>query len=197
MAGDTYAHGRQGHTLVGGFLIVTVSILSAALLVAALIYAAGEGPRRQDALAGAGCEPNLSPSDLPCTTVWTLSGEFTGITGPAGQRMSFDVAAYTESERDDLAVAEAALRAQVTTENALDASLAQFPFPPAIAPTATALIRDDYVLAELTARQAQSSSLAQMRSLDGQVQAAGAVVQSGIALIHKEFETRPTASQEP
>jgi hypothetical protein len=178
-------------------MLLAISFLSAVLVIAALIYAAGTGQRHKAALAAAGCEPNLSPSGLQCTTVWTLSREFTAITNPAGQQLSADVTAYTANERHNLAAAEAALTAEVTSENAMGTSLARFPFPPSIAPIARALVRNDRALASLTAEQAQSSSLAQLRSFNDRVRAASSVVQGEMSMIHTAFESRPTASQEP
>jgi hypothetical protein len=197
LVSDTYARGGQEQTAAGGFMILAISALCAVLVIAALMYAAGTGQRHKAALAAAGCEPNLSPSGLQCTTVWMLAHDYTAITNPADQQLSADVAAYTASERHNLAAAEAALTAEVTAENAFGTSLARFPFPPGIAPTARALIQNDHALATLTAEQAQSSSLARMRSFNGRVRAASAVVQTEMALIHKDFESRPTASQEP
>jgi hypothetical protein len=194
---EAYARGGQEQAAAGGIMILAISVLSAILVIAALIYAAGTGQRHKAALAAAGCEPDLSPSGFPCTTVWMLARDYTAITNPAGQQLSADVAAYTASERRNLAAAQAALTAEVTSENALGASLARFPFPPAMAATASALVRNDRALASLTAEQAQSSSLTRMRSLNGQVRAASAVVQREMLLLHEAFGSRPTASQEP
>ena len=197
MVSGTYARGGDEPTATGGILILAISLLSALLVIAALLYAAGTGQRHKAALAAAGCEPNLSPSGFQCTTVWMLARDYTAITNPADQQLSADVAAYTASERHNLATAEAALTAEVTSENALGTSLARFPFPPTMAATASALVRNDRALASLTAEQARSSSLARMRSFNGQVRTASAVVQREMLLIHQSFESRPTATQEP
>jgi hypothetical protein len=194
---ETYGRRGQEATAGGGLLLLAISVLSGILVIAALFYAAGTGQRHKAALAAAGCEPNLSPSGFQCTTVWMLARDYTAITNPADQQLSADVAAYNGSERRNLATAEAALTAQVSAENQMGTSLSRFPFPPAIAPTARALIKSDHALAALTAEQARSTSLAQMRSFNSRVMAASGVVQNEMALIHKEFASRPTASQEP
>jgi hypothetical protein len=178
-------------------IVRAISFLAAVLVIAGLIYAAGTGGRHKATLAAAGCEPNLSPSGLACTTVPMLVSQYVTMTTPAFQQLNTDAAAYTASEWHHLAAAEAALTAEVTSENALDTSLARFPFPPVTAPTAKALIQADHVLATLTAEQARSSSLAQLRSFNNRVQEATTAVQAELRLIRKALATRPTASQEP
>jgi hypothetical protein len=85
----------------------------------------------------------------------------------------------------------------VATEHALDTRLAAFPFPPAVAPTANALVRANQALATLTAQQARSSTLTQLRSFNPRVDTAGAAVQAQIKLLHQALTAPPTANQEP
>ena len=139
MTSETYARGGQP-TTAGAVLVGLISVLSAVLVIAGVFYAAGTSGRHKAALAAAGCEPNLSPSGLPCTTVQMLAAQYVAITTPASQQLTTDQAAYTADEWRHLAPAEAALTAEVTVENALGTSLVRFPFPPAIAVPARALI---------------------------------------------------------
>jgi hypothetical protein len=195
---ETYAGDvREQTTTAGSVIIGVISAVSALLVIAALVYAAGTGSRHQAALAAAGCEPNLSPSGLPCTTVQMLTSRYAGIVTPATQELNTDVAAYNASQAGRRVVAEAALTAEVTVENTLGASLARFPFPPAVAAMGKVAIRDSQAAAALTAEQARSASLVQMRSLDGRVAAARAAVQAEMALLAKALAAPPAASQEP
>jgi hypothetical protein len=164
-------------------MIMTISCLSALLLIAAIIYALGTGGREQAALAAAGCEPTLTPPMQQCTTQPILASQYLAVITPAAQQLNTDAAAYAASEGDQLAVAEAALKAEVTSERALDASLTAFAFPPAIAPLARALINANRARATLTAEQARSSSLSRMRSFNHQVQLANAAVQTEMKLV--------------
>ena len=164
-------------------MIMISSCLSALLLIAAIIYALGIGGRERAALAAAGCEPTLTPSMQPCTTQPILASQYLAVITPATQQLNTDAAAYAASEGDHLAVAEAALKAEVTSERALDASLTAFAFPPAIAPLARGLIRANQARATLTAEQARSSSLTRMRSFNHQVQLADAAVQTEMKLV--------------
>jgi hypothetical protein len=195
---ETYAQGRPDQsTRAGGFIVLTVSILAAILVAAGLIYALGTGQRHQAALAAAECEPNLSPSGLQCTTMPMLVSRYRRMTTPAVQQLTADMAAYAASERHNLAAAKAALRAEVTSENALDTGLGRFPFPAAVAPIGAALVRADHARARLIAQQARSTSLSQLRSFDHRSRAANAAVQTQMKLLRTALETRPRASQEP
>src|SRR5580658_2754773 len=182
---EAYAREGQAQTTAGGVILVVSSILAALLVTAGLIYAAGTGARHEAALAAASCEPNLSPSGLPCTTAQMLASQYMAIMNPASQQLNTDMAAYTASEKHNLAEAEAALTAEVISERAFDTSLAAITFPPAIAPIAKSLIRADQARAELNAEQARSSSLTRMRSLNRRVQATGAAVQTEMTLIRQ------------
>ncbi|HUC25079.1 MAG TPA: hypothetical protein VMA73_20410 [Streptosporangiaceae bacterium] len=192
-----YATGGKKSTRAGGVIITTLALLSTFLVIWGLYYATGTGERHKVALAAAGCEPNLLSVNVGCTTVWMLERRYTSITTPAVQQLNTDVAAYTAKERHSLAAAEAALRAEVASASAFDTSLAQFPFPPVVAPMARALIQAIHSRIKLTAEQARSSSLAQLRSFNDRVKAAGAAIQTEMKLVHKALYTRPTVNQEP
>ena len=183
MTSETHAEGSGRHPTSGGIMIMASSCLSALLLIAAIIYALGTSGREQAALAAAGCEPTLTPPMQQCTTQPILASQYLAVITPATQQLNTDAAAYAASEGDHLAVAEAALKAEVTSERALDASLTAFAFPPAIAPLARALINANQARATLTAEQARSSSLSRMRSFDHRVELADAAVQNEMKLV--------------
>jgi hypothetical protein len=168
----TYATGGQEQARADGVIVMAISFLTALLVIAGLISATGTGQRHQAALAAAGCEPNLSPAGLQCTTAAMLTSQYVALVTPASQQLGAEAAAYTAGERSHLAAAEVALTAEVNSEHALDASLAAFPFPPALTAMATVAIRADQARAALTAGQARSSSVTQLRSFDRRVQAA-------------------------
>jgi len=194
---ETYAAGGEEQVRVGGAILIAVSVVSAVLVLLGLVYAAGTGGRHKAALAAAQCEPNLSPSGLQCTTVPMLTSQYTGIVTPAIQQLNTDAAAYTASERRHLAAAEAALAAEVTSGRALATRLANFPFPPAVAPTASALVQAIRATTNLTAEQARSPSLLQLRSFNPRVAAASAAVRADLNLTIKALDKPPTVSQEP
>src|ERR1700685_2432911 len=191
---ETYADDYEREP-VGGFIVVAISILSAILVLAGLFYATGAHARNKTALAVNNCEPSMSPSGLPCNSQQMVIGEYNGIVNPASKLLATDMAAYNVNERHHLAAAEATLTSEVATEQALDSSLAAVAYTsqnyanalnlitinfdaggntpsPAILLTpqttvmADALIRANQALAKLTAEQAKSTSLTQLRSFN-------------------------------
>jgi hypothetical protein len=224
--GETYARGGEERTKAGGVVLVVAGFVAAILVIAGLIYATGASGRHKAALAAAGCEPSLFISGLPCTTQQMVISQYEAIVPPASKQLNADMAAYDANERHNLAAAEAALTSEVATEQALGNSLAAVTFTaqnratalalitnafssgnpvPAAAvlftPQATviadALIRANQVLAKLTAEQARSSSLTQLRSFNRRVQVASAAVQTDMKLLGKAVAAPPTANQEP
>jgi len=180
----TYASGGQEHTGAGGFILVVSSLLAAVLVLAGLSYAMGTPARHRAALAEAGCEPSLSPAGVQCMTAQMLTKQFLAIMVPAREQLSADQAAYTaDVRRRNLAAAQNALTAEATSERAFDTSLAAVTFPAAVRAIAKALIRANEARATLAAKQAQSTSLAQLRSLNRRADLAGAAVQKEVKLI--------------
>lgn len=177
--------------------MITASLLATVVVLAGVFYATGTGARHQAALAAAGCEPNLAPSGLPCTTVWTLERRYTAMTASAMQQLNTDVAAYNASERRSLTAAKAALRAEVTAADAFAASLARFPFPPAAIPRARALVQAIHSRVRLTQVQELAPSLRQLRSFNRRIQAAGVIIRTDMKILRAALYQRPMANQEP
>lgn len=190
---ETYARGGQQNTGFGGFILAVTSLLAALLVLAGLIYAVGTPARHRAALAEAGCEPSLSPSGVQCTTARMLTKQYLAIMVPARQQLAADVAAYRTSERRNLAAAQTALTAEVTSEQTFDTNLARVMLPPAIAAIAKALIRANEARATLTVKQARSSSLTQLRSFNRRVDLASAAVQKEMKLIRTALASPPQA----
>jgi hypothetical protein len=183
---ETYAGGGHESTGAGGFILVTASLLAAVLVLAGLVYAAGTPARHRAALAEGGCEPSLSPAGVQCTTAQMLTTQFMAVTTPARQQLSADQAAYSgDVRRGNLAAAQIALMAEVTSEHAFDMSLARITFPPAVTAMAKALIRANEARAALTTKQAQSTSLIQVRSFNRRVDVSAVPVEKEVKLIRK------------
>lgn len=222
---ETYADDYEPET-IGGFLVVAISILAGILVLAGLFYATGTSARHKSALAVNNCEPSMSPSGIPCNTQQMVISEYNGIVNPASKLLAADMAAYNVNKGHHLAAAEAALTSEVATEQALDNSLAAVAYTPQnyanaitlitvafdagvntpaaailLSPQATAIadaaVRDNQALATLTAQQARSTSLTQLRSFNTRVEADTAAVQAEMKLIGKTLATPITAAQEP
>jgi hypothetical protein len=192
---QAYAGGDRESLLTGGgVLFMAASALAAILMLAALLYSFGIGQRHLTALAAAECEPNLSPSGLQCTTVQMLTGEYLAIFNPTSQQLVADTADYNANDHRNLTAAKAALSAEVTSERAFDASMASFPFPPMAAPAAKALIQTDQALAQLTAEQEKSTSLARMGTFDHRVNVATTAVETELKLLRQALAIKPTVA---
>jgi hypothetical protein len=196
-ARGSYARGDEQSTFAGGVILAIIASLATVLVLLGLVYAAGTPARHQRALATGGCEPNLSPNGLPCTTVWQLEGRWTALTTKAFGQLNTDVAAYNVAEFQNLATAKVALTAELTTARTLNATLVQFPFPPTVVPRANALIQAILARVKVMAAQAKSTSLAQLRSFNAQIDADAAVIMKDVNLVHAVLYIRPTAAQEP
>jgi hypothetical protein len=219
-----YASGSQDDTTAGKVMLIVASSLSAILVIAGLIYATGTSARHMAALVAADCEPSLFISGLPCTTQQMLITQYEGIVTPASRQLNADMVAYSANERDNLAAAEAALTAEVGTEQQVDNSLAAVMFTPQNRATALALITNaassgnpvplaavtftpqmtviadalvqaNQARAALTAEQARSSSLTRLRSFNHRVQVASAAVKTDMNLLLKAIDSPVSASQ--
>jgi hypothetical protein len=223
---ETYADYGEEQGRFGGVLLAAISILSGILVLAGLLYATGTSARHKTALAVNNCEPSMSPSGLPCNTQQMVISEYNGIVNPASKLLAADMAAYTVNEGHHLAAAEAALNSEVAAEQALDNSLATVAYTPQnyanainlitiafdtgsstpgaailLSPQATAVantaVRDNQALATLTAQQARSTSLTQLRSFNTRVEADTTAVEAEMKLIGKTLAGPITAAQEP
>lgn len=196
---EAYARRGQDPTKAAGYVLAAISVMAAILLIAALFYATGIGARRKALLAAGGCAPvpSLVKTGLDCTTEQDLASQYTKVTTPAVQQLNADVAAYTANEGNNLAAAETALTAEVTSATALDMGLARFPFPAAIAPRAKALIQAIQASVKLTAEQARSSSIGQLQSFNDQIDVAGAAFRADLTRVGEALAKPPTAAEEP
>ncbi len=213
----TYAAPGRDDTAAGRVILMIISPLAAILVIAGLIYATGAAGRHAAAALAAGCEPALFISGLPCTTQQMLVSQYDGLVNPAARLLEADTAAYTASDGHNLIAAEAALTAEVATEQAFDTSLAAVTFTPqnraralALITTAAsngtavpiaavtftpqltvianAVIRADQALATLTAQQARAATLTRMRSYNRRVNLAATAVQTELTLLRKAIE---------
>jgi hypothetical protein len=215
---QTYATGSRDDSATGRFIVVTVSFLSALLVLLALIYATGMNARHKAGMVEGDCVPSLFISGLPCTTEQMLLSQYDAIVTPATRQLTTDTAAYTDSENRSLTAAEAVLTAEVATEQGLGNNLAaaryttqnratsvalittafdsgsSIPsaailFSPQMTPAVNALVQANQTLITLTVEQARASSLTRMRSFNAQVEADGAADQAEMRLLLKAIDT--------
>jgi hypothetical protein len=189
--------GKKRTGTAGGFIIGFVALFSAVVVIVGLAYASGAGQRRRILLAEGDCAPvaSLNTRGLDCTLESQLASQYEQMIAPVNQQMKTYVAAYAASELHNLPAAKGALTAEVALEDSLESSLKQFTFPPVFSAATNKLIGDNEALIKLTAKQARSSSLVQLRSFDGRVQAAINVVRADLTLVGKDLAKPPTPSE--
>ena len=163
-------------------MILVASLLAALLVVLAVVYAFV--PRQSGASSSPGAASTLSPS----------AARYLAIATAANHRLEIANDGYKKDELSNLAAAQADLRSEVATETSFDEQLAQIPFPLGIASIVRALILANEQRGTLTARQARSTSLAQLRSFDARHRAKDAAVEVQVRLLRRALHLPPPAT---
>lgn len=160
--------------------MVTASVIATGLVVLAILALFAPRQKGSDDSPAAG-PPALSPS----------AARYLAIATAANHRLEIANDGYKKDELGNLAAAKADLRSEVATETSFDERLAQIPFPHNVASIARALILANEQRGALTARQARSTSLAQLRSFDARHAATDAAVEVQVRLIRKALHLSP------
>jgi hypothetical protein len=163
-------------------MIVAASLLAALLVVLAVVYAFA--PRQSGASSSPGAASTLSPS----------AARYLAIATAANHRLEIANDGYKKDELSNLAAAKADLRSEAATETSFDEQLARITFPLSIASIVRALIRANERRGTLTARQARSTSLAQLRSFDARHKAKDEAVEVQVRLLRKALHLPPPAT---
>lgn len=160
-------------------MIIAASLLAALLVALAVVYAFA--PRQSGASSSPGAAPALSPS----------AARYLAIATAANRRLEIANDGYKKDELTNLTAAKADLRSEVATETSFDQQLARLPLPRSVASIARALILANEQRGALTARQARSASLAQLRSFDARHRATDAAVEVQVRLLRKALHLPP------
>jgi len=123
-----------------------------------------------------------------------LAAAYLAIAQPANRRLDAEVDAFTDHQHQDLAAAEAALRAEAATEGRVDRPLARIPFPPSLASTVRALIQANQRRVMLTVQQAASTSLTGLASFTARHRAADAAVEAQVRILRRALHLPPPAN---
>jgi hypothetical protein len=173
-----------------------VSVLFCALiLVAGCASQTATPPASQSPSAApspsASAPASPSASATPPASIRRLAVGYLVIARPANHRLDHEVDGFGDNRRDDLAKANADLRAEAATEVHFDRQLSRIPFPAAIAAIAGAIIRANQSRIILTRREARSATLAGLRSFTGRHKAADAAVEVPVRAIRKALACHP------
>lgn len=158
--------------------MVTASVIATVLVVLGILVLFAP---RQKGPPPAPAAPALSPA----------AARYQSIATAANHRLEIANDGYKKDELTNLAAARADLRSEVATETSFDAQLARIPFPRSAASIVRALILANEHRGALTARQARSTSLAQLRSFDTRHRATDAAVEVQVRLLRKALHLPP------
>jgi hypothetical protein len=146
-------------------------------------------------LLAAGCTPSGHPpgtrGQAPCQESSAAAAEYLAAAEPANRRLDAEVHSYADHEHRNLAVAEAALRAEAGTERWFDQCLLRIPLPPPVAATAQALVRANERRAALAVRQARSPTLAALQYFTRRHQSADAAVEAQVRALRRALGLPP------
>jgi hypothetical protein len=197
MSSQTYAAPGVEDSATGGVILVILSTISAILVLLGLFYWTGANARHQAGVESSGCEVALYIATLPCITQPMVVSQYEAVVTPSTKLLNSDQAAYTANYKRDLVAAEAALTSEVAAEQSLDNNLtavmfnsstrantlsqltqaasngtnvplSAVTFTPKQTAVAQELVTAVQTLAALTAKQAKSATLAEMRTFDAQ-----------------------------
>lgn len=135
-----------------------------------------------------------SASAAPSPGIRALAVDYLAIARPANRRLDVEFDGFGDHSRDDLAIADADLRAEAATELHFDRQLSRIPFPVAIAFLAWEIIRANQGRIALTRREARSTSIAELRSFAKRHQAANAAVEDKVRAIRKALGLPPPST---
>lgn len=120
-----------------------------------------------------------------------LAAAYMAIALPANHRLDKEVDSYNDHAREDLAVAEAALRQEAATERWFDQRLLKIAFPATIASTARTLVRVNDQRIALTTEQARAMTIATLLAFNASHRAADAAVEVQVRIIRRQLGLPP------
>lgn len=123
-----------------------------------------------------------------------LAASYLAIALPANDKLDKAEKGYARNCRTDLAAAEAALRSQAAIEHRFDRQLAAIRFPPAIAATASALIRVNQIRIAFTLRQSRARSVRALLAFTSGHRAADAEVEAQVSTIRAQLGLPPPST---
>ena len=144
--------------------------------------------------SGPSASATPSASAAPAASIRRLAAEYLAIARPANHRLDVEFDDFGDQSRDNLAKADADLRAEAATELHFDRRLSRIPFPPAIGFLAWELIRANQSRIALTRREARSESIAQLRSFAHRHKAANAAVEVRVRALRKALHLPPPST---
>ena len=183
---DTASAGTRSARLTAGG---SATRQAAALLC--LLLTAGGCASRPPGTAGGASYRAAASSTAPGGSSKAPAAAYLAIAGPANHQLDHEGDVYNHHARDNLPLAESALRAEAATERQFDEGLARIRFPARIAATARAIIRVNQHRIDLTELQAQSTTISGLLSFTSGHAADDAAVEAQTRIIRRQLGLPP------
>ena len=120
-----------------------------------------------------------------------LAARYLAIAQPANRQLDHDFDGLKDNEGDDLAAAEADLRAAAATERRFDRQLIAITFPPQTEPIVRLLVNVNQARAKLSTTAAAAMSLRQLRGYQARLDAANEPVEEAVRVIRSQLGLPP------
>ena len=139
---------------------------------------------------------NTAPHNTAATAAATaelraMAAKYLAIAQPANRELDHELDGFKDHAKDDLAAAQADLRAAAATERQFDRQLIALSFPPRTEPFVRLLYRVNQARATLTTTAAAAMSLAELRGYQRRLDAANEPVEDAVRVIRGQLGLPP------
>ena len=134
---------------------------------------------------------STAPAALSAAGRRALAARYLAIAQPANHQLDHDFDGLKDHEGDNLAAAEADLRAAAATERQFDRQLIAITFPPPTEPIVRLLYTANQARAALSMTAAAATSLRQLRGYQTRLDAANEPVEEAVQVIRSQLGLPP------
>ena len=136
-------------------------------------------------------QAGTAPAALSAVGRRALAARYLAIAQPANHQLDHDFDGLKDHEGDNLAAAEADLRAAAATERQFDRQLIAITFPPPTEPIVRLLYTANQARAALSMTAAATTSLRQLRGYQTRLDAANEPVEEAVRVIRSQLGLPP------
>jgi len=183
----------QGRAAAASLATAGAALLGTVLLTAGC---ASSGAPAQTPAPHNTAPHNTAPHNTAATAAATaelraMAAKYLAIAQPANRELDHELDGFKDHAKDDLAAAQADLRAAAATERQFDRQLIALSFPPRTEPFVRLLYRVNQARATLTTTAAAAMSLAELRGYQRRLDAANEPVEDAVRVIRGQLGLPP------
>jgi len=144
--------------------------------------------------AAAGCAsspPHAAGTTPSAAALQDAAAKYMAIARPANRKLDHEFDGLKDHAKDNLAAAQADVRAAAATERQFDRQLMAISFPPPTEPVVLMLYRVNQARAALTSTAAGATSLRQLRGYQKRLDAANQPVEDAVRIIRDQLGLPP------